>query len=314
MSTENMLSRPALMLAIVFVAGCETLPNVPLQPPVSFAYVEYCERVDDPGSADGSIAQKAEDAIEPPEHDAKAVARYMLEKSAFAVADSATGIDACIQTFERGEQIFTRTLNGQQQVIREIGGYKKSSDEPIAQVQESITLMWQNDQSARGTYVALQTQDKTGAAFWAERRAAAHTRLLDGQSASFIESLLAQYPWIDRDRFGPEVSAHAWLLTQHADHRPDLQQRVLSRMEPLLESNGVSRKNYAYLWDRVAVNSGRSQRYGTQPTWECENGAMALKPLEDPANVNARRTKMGLNTVEQGLASMTAQYCGATKQ
>lgn len=82
-------------------------------------------------------------------------------------------------------------------------------------------------------------------------------------------------------------------------------------MEPYVESGGVRRKHYAYLYDRVAVNTGRMQRYGTQPTWQCEDdGSMQLKPLEDPARVNDRRAEMGLNTVEEGLAEMTRQVCG----
>ena len=82
-------------------------------------------------------------------------------------------------------------------------------------------------------------------------------------------------------------------------------------MEPYLEPGGVLKRNYAYLWDRVAVNSDRKQRYGTQPTWECTpEGKLTLKPLEDPENVNARRAAMGLGTGEDGLAGMAKSVCG----
>ncbi len=81
-------------------------------------------------------------------------------------------------------------------------------------------------------------------------------------------------------------------------------------MPPLLEGGGVSPKNYAYLWDTVAVNAGRKQRYGTQPTWQCNDGQMGLKPLEDPDQVDLRRAEMGLNTAQQGLQAMIQQFCG----
>ncbi len=312
MSVLQTVGQRLLMLVLLVLVGCETLPDAPLQPPVLFAYEAYCAQVGEGISNNETGHQPASEVAEPPDHDAEAVARYVLKTSALAVAAAAADSESCERTFSRGEQIFKEILAGQQSAMKNLGGYKQSGDESIAKVQKAITLMWQNDQSARGTYIALQTEDKQGAEFWAERRAAAHTRLLDGRSANFIESLLSQYQWIDRDQFGDEVSAHAWILVQHADHLPDLQRRVLSRMEPLLATNGVSRKNYAFLWDRVAVNSDRAQRYGTQPTWECEDGKMALKPLEDPDNVNARRAQMGLNSVEQGLADMTAQYCGSS--
>ena len=81
-------------------------------------------------------------------------------------------------------------------------------------------------------------------------------------------------------------------------------------MEPYLKTQGVSKKNYAFLWDRVAVNSGEKQRYGTQPTWVCtSDGNLTLKPLEDPENVNVRRAEMGMNTVEEGLEEMANSIC-----
>lgn len=293
-------------LTAVLISGCETLPDQPLAPPVTFAYEAYCEN----SGEDAMEAEQAAPEDLPPDTDAPAVASDILQRAARKVAQGSADIAECLKTFSIGEQRFAAILKGQQATLSGLGGYRQSADSDIAGVQKAVTLMWQNDQSARGTYVALQTADRSGADFWAERRAAAHTRLLDGESARFIESLLARYDWIDRDQFGPEVSAHAWILTQHADHRPDLQARVLERMEPLLATGGVSRKNYAYLWDRVAVNTDRKQRYGTQPTWECVDGKMDLKPLEDPDQVDQRRAEMGLNSAKQGLASMVQQYCG----
>ena len=102
----------------------------------------------------------------------------------------------------------------------------------------------------------------------------------------------------------------AWLLVQHADDHVELQSLALSRMEPYLKTGGVSKSNYAFLWDRVAVNSGEKQRYGTQPTWECTaEGKLTLQPLEDPDNVNARRKTMGLGSVEDGLEDMARNVC-----
>ena len=77
-----------------------------------------------------------------------------------------------------------------------------------------------------------------------------------------------------------------------------------------LATGGVSKKNYAYLWDRVAVNHDREQRYGTQPDWDCKDGKLELRPVEDPDNLDARRTEMGLGPVEQALAQMAANVCG----
>jgi len=125
-----------------------------------------------------------------------------------------------------------------------------------------------------------------------------------------MEGLLEEYGWIDIKRVRKKVSDHAWLLVQHADDHVEFQAKALARMEPYLKTGGVKAKNYAYLWDRVAVNTGRKQRYGTQPTWECTDGKLELEPLEDPENVNERRAKMGMNTVEDSLDYMALSVCG----
>jgi len=124
-----------------------------------------------------------------------------------------------------------------------------------------------------------------------------------------MKGLLETYDWIDIKRFGKKVSAHAWIIVQHADDDPEFQAEVLRKMEPYLKSEGIKPSNYAFLWDRVAVNMGRKQRYGTQPTWECENGKLTLEPLEDPENVNARRKQMDMDTVEEGLKKMARGIC-----
>ncbi|HEY8505435.1 MAG TPA: DUF6624 domain-containing protein, partial [Gemmataceae bacterium] len=54
----------------------------------------------------------------------------------------------------------------------------------------------------------------------------------------------------------------------------------------------VERGHLAYLTDRVRVNTGRKQLFGTQMTWE--SGKLAPKPIEDAARVDQRRAEYGL--------------------
>ena len=84
-------------------------------------------------------------------------------------------------------------------------------------------------------------------------------------------------------------------------------------MQEYLQSGGVLRRNYAYLWDRVAVNSGELQRYGTQPDWlSCKDGSLTLMPMEDPENVDERRSTMKLGPMQNDLDQMSRQTCMST--
>ena len=92
---------------------------------------------------------------------------------------------------------------------------------------------------------------------------------------------------------GDGAEHFGWLIVQHADLNPNFQRDVLRRLEPLLAQGRVRSRDYAFLWDRVAVADKRPQRYGTQ--FSCENGAWApIGGIEDPDQLDARRKKMGL--------------------
>lgn len=56
----------------------------------------------------------------------------------------------------------------------------------------------------------------------------------------------------------------AWLLIQHADSDVEFQQYCLELMEREVESGGVAKSDVAFLTDRILVNKGKPQLYGTQ--------------------------------------------------
>ncbi len=240
-----------------------------------------------------------------------AIAEAVLISGAIDVAHASADAESCRVIFERGRKLFHSTYVTSVEKVKREKRHRFHKKEPIRSIQQEITRLWQEDQAGRFAYLQLRTEDESGAAFWAQRLSVANAKSTDERSKRYLEKIVVDYDWIDRKRFGRSVSDHAWILVQHADGYPQFQAEMLERMRLYVENGGVRRKHYAYLFDRVAVNTGLKQRYGTQPTWQCEeDGSMQLKPLEDPENVNARRKEMGLNTVEEGLAEMTRQVCG----
>lgn len=239
----------------------------------------------------------------------KQIAAAIIISAGLKVA--AANPDACAETLATGRTAFDRQLATFTQVLRGQNRYDKSRDEAIAAVQAEIAEMWMADQVARQAYVTLQTDDRTGAPFWAWRLATAHTVSIDADATALMRGVLDQYDWVDRHRFGAKISEHAWLLVQHADDHPDFQKLALERMEPYLDNGGVKPANYAYLWDRVAINTGQLQRYGTQPVWQCkEDGSLDLHPIEDPDEVDKRRATLGMKPMQVELDQMASNFCG----
>ena len=52
-------------------------------------------------------------------------------------------------------------------------------------------------------------------------------------------------------------------------------------LEPLVVTGEVDGQSFGLMYDRLAVNEGRPQRYGSQ--MKCEAGRYVPEPLEDPA-------------------------------
>jgi hypothetical protein len=65
----------------------------------------------------------------------------------------------------------------------------------------------------------------------------------------------------DFKKFAPEDWKNYWLLSQHADNNVDFQKQALANIQ---KHQGQDNEHYRYLHDRVSVNTGQPQKYGTQ--------------------------------------------------
>jgi len=147
---------------------------------------------------------------------------------------------------------------------------------------EELALRVDVDQRAR----KADRGGEEAEAAWAEE-----VRAVDEANRAFVRSLV-EGDWPTLSVHGEEASMHAWLLVQHADTDPELQQAALARLEALLADGEVAPKRVAYLHDRVMVNTEQPQRYGTQG--RCDGALWSPRDLEDPDAVDALRAEVGL--------------------
>jgi hypothetical protein len=302
----------APLAAVLLSSMAQASPGHPaavaLGDPAQARAFDYCaappptETLDD--AVDAALAPDADGVGE------YQVAAALLVRAGFQIAQAAESQRGCRSAFTAGARTFERRLSRNTRRLRGQAAPVSSDDEQIAEVQRTIAAQWLADQAGRMAYVELQTDDRTGADFWAQRLATANAVTIDADSTVMMRGLLQRYDWIDSHRFGERVGAHAWILVQHADDHPGFQTEALERMAGYLESGGVRERDYAYLFDRVAVNTGEQQRYGTQPADQCnEDGSLDLKPVEDIDGLDARRATMGLGPYLDELQAMAAQRC-----
>ena len=128
---------------------------------------------------------------------------------------------------------------------------------------------------------------------------------IDNDNAKYLKQLVEQDGWPTISVVGATASQAAWLIVQHADHDPAFQKRCLALMQNLPEGE-VNPANIAFLEDRILINDGKPQKYGTQ--FEGEGHSFGPYPIEDQANLDTRRAKMGLEPFAEYKATMFAQY------
>lgn len=120
----------------------------------------------------------------------------------------------------------------------------------------------------------------------------------DAKNLAEIDSILNEFGWPGRDRVGDECVA-IWLVLQHAD--VESQTKALPMLKSAAEKGDIDPSAIAMLEDRILVNSGKRQIYGTQYYYEDGEGAKKriIYPIEDVENVDIRRTAAGLQPLHE---------------
>lgn len=120
-----------------------------------------------------------------------------------------------------------------------------------------------------------------------------------------LKEIFDKYGFVGFDLVGEEGSQNFWLMVQHSDHNPNFQKEVLEKMKVQVEKQNAESSNYGFLMDRVNLNTGKPQIYGTQVDYNFDIAQAFPKNLADSANVNERRKSIGLEPIEQYLNRMT---------
>jgi hypothetical protein len=128
---------------------------------------------------------------------------------------------------------------------------------------------------------------------------------VDLGNTAFLKNLVNTSGWPKISDVGTEVSEAAWLLAQHADRDPGFQQQCLDLMKSLPDGE-VSKRNTAYLEDRILVAQGKPQLYGTQ--FKGAGKDLTVSEVEDRPNLDMRRKKMGLSTFAEYEKIMIDNY------
>lgn len=130
------------------------------------------------------------------------------------------------------------------------------------------------------------------------------------RNAARLRALIESHGWPTRTLVGDDGAEAAWLILQHAIGNPSLQRRGLALMCEAASREEIPRAQVAMLEDRIRVNEGKGQRYGTQFDWD-RDGRMSPLPIDDASNIDLRRSEVGLPPLAEDVQrkrQLSAEY------
>ena len=129
---------------------------------------------------------------------------------------------------------------------------------------------------------------------------------VDTENLAALMRMMPTEGWFTISRYGRPAAHAAFLIAQHADLA--LWRRLVPVLEPLVAKGEVEGRDYALMYDRLAISEGRAQRYGSQV--RCEGGRYVAYPIENPESVDIRRAAMGLPPEAEYMQKNYARPCG----
>jgi len=124
-----------------------------------------------------------------------------------------------------------------------------------------------------------------------------------------LQEMFSKHGFLGYNIVGEEGSSNFWLMVQHSDSNVEFQKEVLKEMYIEVKKDNADSKNYGMLTDRVSINSGGKQIYGTQLMYNTEISQAYPKPIVDSLSVNDRRKDIGLEPIEEYLNWMSQAHC-----
>jgi hypothetical protein len=114
-----------------------------------------------------------------------------------------------------------------------------------------------------------------------------------------VEKILDEKGWLGPDIVGHYGNVTLFLVIQHAD--PQTRVKYIPLLRDAVKKGNARPQDLALMEDRVLIEKGEKQIYGSQLTMNSETNTMELSPMIDPDNADKRRSEVGLEPLAEYL-------------
>ncbi|MDE6543176.1 MAG: hypothetical protein K2K76_04335 [Muribaculaceae bacterium] len=168
-----------------------------------------------------------------------------------------------------------------------------------------LLAIWETDQDVRHRFLqAYKSQPQDSALI---KVLSDEMKEIDSKNLAEIKEILRTHGWPGKDLVGNACTT-IWLVIQHSDI--ETQKEALPMLKEGVIRGELNPVHIAMLEDRILVNSGQEQIYGTQYYWEEDkNGHKEPKiyPIKDADKVDLRRESIGLEPLDDAYRKIKMQ-------
>jgi len=122
---------------------------------------------------------------------------------------------------------------------------------------------------------------------------------VDERNRNRLKEIFEEYGFPNKKIVGKDAMYGIFLMIQHSDGDKKWQQSQLKNIEIAVKNGDMDGQSYAYLYDRIKINSKEKQLYGTQfSNVDPVNKTVELFETEDLVNLDVRRMKIGMMPIK----------------
>jgi len=170
----------------------------------------------------------------------------------------------------------------------------------VTSIQATISSIYQLDQELRTIYIHDRNNNEVKT-FMLE---------MDQFHTQKMKEIIRNHGWPTITLFGKNTDHQAWLLVQHSSDL-EFQKNCLQLLYQAMQCKETNPINYAYLYDRVALQSKEydyKQKYGTQ-FHITNNGELILQPYQGTIeDIDKNRFLIGLSSLEEYTTCIKKMY------
>lgn len=163
-------------------------------------------------------------------------------------------------------------------------------------LQIELIRMYVNDQAVRGNLmndIILKYNLDT-----AETTQSGGTDV-DEKNRSRLKEIFKEYGFPTKKLVGKDAMYGIFLMIQHSDMDKQWQKSQLENIKKAVKNGDMDGQSYAYLYDRIKINNGGKQLYGTQfSKVNPINKTVELAPTEGTDSLDKRRMEIGMMPID----------------